>query len=471
MLFNEYADNISFIIDWIENELELIIEAKYGHKLIEKEHKIRLTADEIDRGLYEQYATQNKMLAAKIVAARYGYLRSDLQDLAIKSGVYFKDVNENIESSPGILVIVKKGIPEEHPLVSTWIKKLRERLTKYQDDEGHTLNIIPYLHRFGGTGKVGLTGSSGVTPERLQKGWIVGYHRKGVAVNKEDIPSDVSKQKSAVDVSEKPAEEKEMIKKLTYSGNKFVDDVLFAPKTVETGLKNIDDTPLTNKDILAMAEKQIYKDLRPNEDPEDMLAAFAMAVRDKYGELVKSEDVPHQIVKLVKIGMQDVRASMQASHGATEKGQAGRTKSVAATHIDTGEEGEEGSSEKVSRKFSDFAHSKRLDIAKSLEKNKNADDESDEEARKGREDARKSFEKEREMRGVPTYKKVHLTPEEEAEQTAQQSFNSYIKARDKAAEELKARQKTAGRTFAGSGTKANVPNDVRDRLRKKFGLG
>jgi hypothetical protein len=147
---------------------EFLDEMAFSTGVVPNEHKQLLQFDDTDKQLYQwAKAKFNAVAAAKVILARYGYLRPDLQQKAIESGVYFKDINENVPGSPGILVFKNKEFP-----IQSNIRELRNRIK----------DQIPLLTRWGGRAP---SAKTGIDYDRLSKGFQLNYHAKADYSNNE----------------------------------------------------------------------------------------------------------------------------------------------------------------------------------------------------------------------------------------------------------------------------------------------
>lgn len=143
-------------------------EMAYSTGSVPSDQKTKLEFDNYDKELYTRFSVPNETdplrdingirirpnnrLAAMVILGRYGYLRKDLQEKAIQSGVYFE--------KPGLLIVNDRQIP-----INSHMGELNNRIR----------NLIPMLARWGGRNPASRTG---IDPERLERGINLNYHAK-----------------------------------------------------------------------------------------------------------------------------------------------------------------------------------------------------------------------------------------------------------------------------------------------------
>jgi hypothetical protein len=322
--------------------------------------------DDMDRNLFLKYSGEgagreflvrngikpSAQLAAKIVRARYavaaahGIGASDkIQKQAESQGVYFKDPS----GDNATLVVNGREMPSPENIGFT---ALTHKLENFPID-GEVANIKKDMPTFShpvSHGKIAprdaegnpVAGkqTNGVNKATLglsghpkEVGWYVSYHRTGVKRNKLSAEDEkVAKGKSSIDNSKEVSdEEKPIFKRLTASGNRFVDEILFNPQEMPSGLKKANGDEMTNKQVLNMINKGIkgriaMKGLLGKVDEGDALSRIIMGLRNKFGEFDKYENGAILIHRLVNDAVSEAateaglgRNKEDVKHGAANR--------------------------------------------------------------------------------------------------------------------------------------------------------
>ena len=324
--------------------------------LVDQVVKVKLTPDDNDRDLFMRFSATypdeqkniltkrwldangikkpSRGLAAKVVRAKYAICAASgpgssdhIQRDAESDKVYFVNPKENAAT-------LKVGGNEIY-VTNMGFSTLKHRLENYPLGNGETGNVKKDMPRFTHPtvlgkfaeldsegkpiGKVQQTNginekTLGISGHKSQLGWSLAYHKTGVATKAltDEEKKDVNK-KSSIDLSKSiPDNEKLSLKKLTVAGNNFIDNVLFNPEEITTDLTDEDGNKLTNKEILQHAKKVADYAVRRDKslDSDDVIKAFAMLLRNKYGATDKYPDAYMMINDLVKNAIYDVKGDM-----------------------------------------------------------------------------------------------------------------------------------------------------------------
>jgi tellurite resistance protein len=341
-----------------ETDSEFLLEANPRKGVTDKALRVKLVPDNTDRELFMRFSASfpdegrnqkarqqlesmglkpSTQLAAKVVRARYAVAAAhgaganpQLQKDASEHNVYFTQPS----GETATLVVGSNEIPN----INIGFESLKHKLENYPVSDTETGNVKKELPRFTHPtvqGKIsprdtegnptkgkqtnGINKATlGISGHPSEVGWSIAYHRTGVKANKMTPEEEKYAEKpSSVDTSQSPEmgdeEERTRVKKLTAAGNNYVDNVLFNPTEMPSEMNDSEGNELTNKQVLGMIKNAIRRQNLKNVDPQDVLSAFAMQVRNKYGEFENYENAEKMINSLIPIAIHDAREA--SGHG------------------------------------------------------------------------------------------------------------------------------------------------------------
>lgn len=509
---------------FVEQSNDFLIEMANPKKgLIEREIKVKFLPDQSDRDLFMtfsasfsdparnaaavQFLSRNGLtpsvpLAARVVRARIALAAATgagssehLQQDAISHKTYFI----NPRGDNATLIVQGKEIP-----LDIGFTALKHRLEHYPIGDGKTGNIKKDLPRFthpSVQGKIAPRDESGkpkgqtnginkatlgISGSPSEVGWSLAYHKTGVATKALTADEkEYSAKPSAVDsAKEMPDDEKTRIKTLTSSGNNFIDNVLFATKEMKTDLVDSAGDNMTNHEVLNLAKKIIKSRIRGqgNLDHDDILSAFAMLLRNKYGDVNKYESAEKLINSLVGNAIHDVKEDMGIGRKAGEDLAHGKKYGIKAGTI---EAGEDSAGITKASPHTDADIKRRTDMIQPEYKPK-----------AGEEAPERENIPVAQNYGVRTYKKDYKSPEKAAAEKAEDDVDTLRTSKELMQDPIQIKQKSNITRSAepesaeassqdmekrrqeflqkvrgmSAGQPANKPSGALDRLRQKFKL-